>query len=105
MLGEISVFSVSILVYINYLAALLHNRFLEPNFSIMMLSSPFTLKFVALKSSACVAFPEQGSSWHKYYQPTGYHYFTNHPELLLPGVMYLMHKHRYHPYNRKPYKI
>ena len=48
--------------------------------------------FVPIERSACFAFPEQGSSWHKYYQLTAYRYFTNNPLLLnmlsiRPGVM------------------
>ena len=60
-----------------------------------------------LERPACFAFPELGSSWHKYCQPTGYHYFTNNPVLLnmlhMPGVMSSMHQYRYHAYNEQAY--
>ena len=50
-----------------------------------------TLQFVPLERPACFALPERNSSRYNYYQPTGYHYFTNNPVLLnrlgMPGVM------------------
>ena len=68
-----------------------------------------TLQNAPSERPACFAFPERGSSWHKYYQPSGYHYFTNKPALLnmlcMPGVLYSMHQHRYHAYNRQAYYI
>ena len=55
------------------------------------------LQLVPPGRPACFASPERGSSWHKYYLPTGYHYFTNNPALLnmscMPGVMYSMQQH------------
>ena len=50
-----------------------------------------TLQNAPLERPACFAFPERNSSWNKYYQPSGYRYFTNEPVLLnmlrMPGVM------------------
>ena len=55
-----------------------------------------TLQFEPLEIPACFAFPKRRSGRHKYYQPTGYHYFTNKPVLLnllcMPGVMKSMHQ-------------
>ena len=68
-----------------------------------------SLQNAPLERPTCFAFPERGSSWPKYYQPSGYHYYANEPALLnmlcMPGVMYSMHQHRYHEYNRQAYKI
>ena len=45
-------------------------------------NSKKTLQNAPLERPASFAFPERISSWHKYNQSSGYHYFTNDPALM-----------------------